>query len=45
MDMIFLSVFWFYKYIPGGYWFLVLGPIVEGFLGGKRIYTANLIRS
>ena len=33
--MTFLSVFWFYEYIPGGYWFLLLGPIVEGFLGGK----------
>ena len=42
MDMNFLCVFWFYDYIPGGYWFLITGPVVEGLLGGE--YTA-LLRS
>ena len=37
-DLTFLCVFWFYDYIPGGYWFLLLGPLVEGFLGGKLIF-------
>ncbi len=34
MDLCFLSTFSFYEYIPGGYWFLLIGPIFEGFLGG-----------
>ncbi|KAG6902244.1 hypothetical protein C0995_002616 [Termitomyces sp. Mi166 len=23
-----------FQYLPGGYWFVIIGPIVEGFLGG-----------
>ena len=38
MDLNFLSVFWFYNYIPGGYWFLVIGPVVEGAMGGKHTW-------
>ena len=34
-DLTFLSVFWFYNYIPGGYWFLLIGPVFEGALGGQ----------
>lgn len=37
--MNFLSVFWFYDYIPGGFWFLLLGPIIEGLLGGEALCT------
>ena len=33
-DFNFIMVALFSKYIPGGYWFLVVGPIVEGILGG-----------
>ena len=33
-DFNFIMVILFPKYIPGGYWFLVVGPIVEGALGG-----------
>ncbi|KAI0748590.1 MFS general substrate transporter [Daedaleopsis nitida] len=42
MDLCFLSVFWFYRYIPGGYWFLVLGPLVEGFLGGQALIGGTI---
>ncbi len=35
MDLNLLCVFWFYNYIPGGYWFLVSGPLLEGLLGGE----------
>ena len=24
----------FFKYLPGGYWFLVLGSVITGLLGG-----------
>ena len=33
-DFNFIMVILFPKYIPGGYWFLVVGPMVEGALGG-----------
>nr|VWO98059.1 Calcium dependent mitochondrial carrier protein [Ganoderma boninense] len=42
MDLCFLSTFWFYKYIPGGYWFLLIGPILEGFLGGQTLINATV---
>ncbi|OCH93392.1 MFS general substrate transporter [Obba rivulosa] len=34
-DFNFLLVFHFAKYLPGGYWFLLLGPLVDGMFGGK----------
>ena len=33
-DFNFIMVTLFPRYIPGGYWFLVVGPMVEGALGG-----------
>ncbi|KAI0723991.1 MFS general substrate transporter [Cerioporus squamosus] len=42
MDMNFLCVFWFYNYIPGGYWFLVSGPVLEGLLGGQALISATI---
>lgn len=33
-DFTFILVTHFFDYIPGGYWLLVLGPVVEGCLGG-----------
>ncbi|KAF8808993.1 MFS general substrate transporter [Phlegmacium glaucopus] len=33
-DFNFIMVTLFSKHIPGGYWFLVVGPMVEGALGG-----------
>jgi MFS family permease len=38
-DLVFIAVAKFSQNIPGGYWNLILGPIVEGFLGG---FTACL---
>ncbi len=29
-----IAVTTFWKHLPGGYWLLVIGPVVEGFLGG-----------
>jgi hypothetical protein len=34
MDFNFIFVTLFWKRLPGGYWFLLLGPFVEGLLGG-----------
>ena len=42
-DLTFLCVFWFYDYIPGGYWFILLGPLVEGFLGGRTFFCKKLL--
>jgi hypothetical protein len=33
-DFNFIMVNLFPRHIPGGYWFLVVGPMVEGALGG-----------
>jgi hypothetical protein len=33
-DFNFIFVMHFPDYVPGGYWFLLLGPLVEGSLGG-----------
>ena len=45
LDVTCISVFWFHNYIPGGYWFLVLGPIVGGLLGGEPIYIGSIVHS
>ncbi|KAI1794596.1 major facilitator superfamily domain-containing protein [Ganoderma leucocontextum] len=42
MDLCFLSTFWFYEYIPGGYWFLLIGPIFEGILGGQTLINGTI---
>ena len=34
-DFNFIVVALFSKHLPGGYWFLVVGPIAEGLLGGR----------
>lgn len=34
-DFNFIFVTKFYTKLPGGYWFLVVGPILEGILGGE----------
>ncbi|TFK72774.1 MFS general substrate transporter [Pluteus cervinus] len=33
-DFNFIFTYSFYQRLPGGYWFLLLGPLVEGVLGG-----------
>ncbi|KAL7283592.1 hypothetical protein ACG7TL_003027 [Trametes sanguinea] len=32
-DLTFIAVFYFYKQLPGGYYFLITGPVLEGLLG------------
>jgi MFS family permease len=39
-DLNFIGVATFWKYLPGGYWLLVIGPIVEGVLGGMTTGVA-----
>lgn len=34
-DINFIVVFRFYKVLPGGYWFILLGPVLDGLLGGS----------
>lgn len=34
-DFNYINVYYFSKYLPGGYWFLLVGPVIEGVLGGK----------
>ncbi|OCB86786.1 MFS general substrate transporter [Sanghuangporus baumii] len=41
-DVVFISVFFFSKKLPGGYWFLLLGPIIEGVLGGLTSMIAAI---
>ncbi|KAG5734504.1 hypothetical protein E4T56_gene5957 [Termitomyces sp. T112] len=31
-----------FHHLPGGYWFLILGPIIEGSLGGVTVTTAAM---
>ena len=33
-DFNFIIVALFPRHVPGGYWFLIVGPMVEGALGG-----------
>ena len=42
-DLNFILVYYFYKRLPGGYQFLVVAPILEGLLGGKRIIAHSTI--
>ncbi|EMD38291.1 hypothetical protein CERSUDRAFT_64554 [Gelatoporia subvermispora B] len=39
-DSSFLLVYHFAKYLPGGYWFLLFGPIVDGCFGGISTVSA-----
>jgi hypothetical protein len=42
MDFNFILVSYFWKRLPGGYWFLVVGSVVEGLLGGVSIFYSTL---
>ncbi|KIK57642.1 hypothetical protein GYMLUDRAFT_45806 [Collybiopsis luxurians FD-317 M1] len=33
-DANFILVYFYSQFLPGGYWFLVLGPLIEGSMGG-----------
>lgn len=33
----FIFVAWYPQYVVGGYWFLLLGPLVDGAVGGMLI--------
>ena len=44
-DFIFIFVTLFAQHIPGGYWFLTLGPIVDGILGGNYIILGQVLLS
>ena len=43
-DFNFIFVSLFFQYLPGNYWFLLVGPIVEGSVGGeyKKFFYQNL---
>lgn len=34
-DLIFIVTAFFVEWLPGGYWFLILGFALEGMVGGK----------
>ena len=36
-DFNFIMVALFSRHMPGGYWFLVVGPVLEGLLGGMLL--------
>jgi len=42
-DLMFIVVYNFYEDLPGGYWLLLIGPLVEGALGGmlSAVAAAN----
>jgi hypothetical protein len=42
-DFNFIMVALFSKRIPGGYWFLTVGPVVEGLLGGMFASWFNIL--
>jgi len=41
-DFNFISVALFSKHIPGGYWFLLVGNVLEGLLGGKFVTALGM---
>ncbi|KAF9469426.1 major facilitator superfamily domain-containing protein [Collybia nuda] len=41
-DLNFILTSHFWKYLPGGYWSLAIGPLIEGSLGGIIAATAAL---
>lgn len=40
VNFIFVNTFW--RRLPGGYWFLVVGPFIEGLLGGSYWLVATM---
>lgn len=40
-DINFIVVFRFYKVLPGGYWFLIFGPVLDGLLGGSLCFRLH----
>jgi hypothetical protein len=41
-DFSFIFTTLFYRHLPGGYWFLVTGPLLEGCLGGFVTAVASM---
>ncbi|KAI0780685.1 major facilitator superfamily domain-containing protein [Trametes elegans] len=41
-DFVLIMVYYFSEQLPGGYKFLIVGPIVEGVLGGLSSMSANV---
>lgn len=41
-DVIFIFVMHHPDLVPGGYWFLLLGPLVEGSLGGTFVFSQSM---
>lgn len=41
-DLNFIFVTRFFRYAPGGYWFLLVGPIIEGSVGGMGSSSHSL---
>ncbi|KAH6918262.1 major facilitator superfamily domain-containing protein [Coprinopsis sp. MPI-PUGE-AT-0042] len=41
-DFNYVNVYYFSQHLPGGYWFLLLGPLIEGILGGFATATATI---
>lgn len=39
-DLSFIIVYHFYKILPGGYWFILVGPVLDGLLGGTVHYVS-----
>lgn len=44
-DFIVLFVFRFSAILPGGYWFLIIAPIIEGSVGGQLSLRDILIHA
>lgn len=42
MDTVFLTTVKFHTYLPGGYYFLLVGPAIDGLLGGMSTTTATI---
>lgn len=41
-DIVFIAVFLFPSRVPGGYWALLTGPVLDGFLGGRMASSAAM---
>ncbi|THU77812.1 MFS general substrate transporter [Dendrothele bispora CBS 962.96] len=41
-DAAFILVYFFQRQLPGGYWFLIIGPLLEGSLGGTTSAIAAM---
>ncbi|KAG2019931.1 hypothetical protein CC2G_005324 [Coprinopsis cinerea AmutBmut pab1-1] len=41
-DFNYINVYYFSQHLPGGYWFLLLGPVIEGALGGFATAVAAI---